>query len=117
MSPKKVFKSQLVPTVCCRDANAHNAVWYSELPPDTRSTACEAISESTLVVPIEYRQARRALNGNEKQSCPDNTAATEDTAICASWNILDNQLSNHYPLLVTVFAQTLPHGKEKQNKT
>ena len=69
--------------------------------------------KSNLVVLNEYKSTRRALIGNKKQSCPDITAATEDIAICSSWNILDNQLSDHYPLLLTVAVQTLPRCEKR----
>ena len=67
VNPKHIFKSQPVPKVCCGDANAHNAVWSSELPGDAGgSESEEVIIESNLVVLNEYGPTRRALNGNEQ---------------------------------------------------
>ena len=98
------------------DANAHNGRWLSPIQPDTRgSEISEVLSLSNLVV-VNKNCPTRLPFSDTRPSSPDITAATDDIALLTNWHTINNKMSDHLLLLITVETNDVRVGvKHKHN--
>ena len=96
-------------------ANAPNGLCHSPIEQDTRgSEISEGLSLSNLVFVNENCPTRLPFSDN-RPSSPHITAITDDIALLTSWHTINNRMSDHLLLLVTVETNDVRVGVKHQH--